>query len=183
MKKIILKNINLHELDTVTKVLLIMFIGTLFYIIIFSIIKPFFITKPTPLFGMMSQMMRADVMNFSGTASATMNSISLLVALGITILVSFYLFRHTPKNSAKPIAGEERYALMKKGLSSDEKRLLDEIKKAGEITQDSLRFRLDWSKAKVSTLLTNLDRAGFIQRERVGKTYNICLQKSSNEQS
>ena len=54
---------------------------------------------------------------------------------------------------------------------------LDEIKKAGEITQDSLRFRLNWSKAKVSTILTNLDKIGLIQRERIGKTYKVYLQK------
>ena len=54
---------------------------------------------------------------------------------------------------------------------------LEAIKKSGEITQDSLRFRLDWSKAKVSTILTNLDKRNLIQRERIGKTYKVYLQK------
>ena len=54
--------------------------------------------------------------------------------------------------------------------------ILDEIKKAGEITQDSLRFRLNWSKAKISTTLTNLDKMNLIQKERIGKTYKVYLQ-------
>ena len=41
----------------------------------------------------------------------------------------------------------------------------------------SLRFRLNWSKAKISTILTNLDKKGIVQRQRTGKTYNIYLQK------
>jgi len=65
--------------------------------------------------------------------------------------------------------------IIKKALSDDEKAVVDEIRRAGEITQDSLRFRLDWSKAKLSRILTNLDKMNLIQRERVGKTYNVFL--------
>ena len=60
---------------------------------------------------------------------------------------------------------------------SNEKKILDEVKRAGEITQDSLRFRLNWSKAKISTILTNLDKINLIQRERQGKTYKVFLSK------
>jgi len=65
--------------------------------------------------------------------------------------------------------------IIKRALSDDEKAVLDEIRRAGEITQDSLRFRLEWSKAKLSRILTNLDKMNLIQRERVGKTYNVFL--------
>jgi len=67
--------------------------------------------------------------------------------------------------------------IIRKALSEDEKSILEEIKKAGKITQDSLRFRLNWSKTKVSTILTNLDKINLIQRERTGKTYKVYLQK------
>ncbi|MFQ6065443.1 MAG: helix-turn-helix transcriptional regulator, partial [Candidatus Bathyarchaeia archaeon] len=59
--------------------------------------------------------------------------------------------------------------------SEDEKAIIDEIRRAGKITQDSLRFRLGWSKAKVSRILINLDKMNLIQRERIGKTYNVFL--------
>lgn len=157
------------KMNNATKILLILLIGVIFYFAVFSILKPFFITEPTPMISMMRQVMGSDIMNFSSSGSATMNLVSLIVAISIAIFVSFYLFKHDAK--------DEEYKNIRKALSEDEKKILDEIKKAGEITQDSLRFRLDWSKAKVSTILTNLDKRGLIQRERIGKTYKVYLQK------
>ncbi len=164
-----MKKVDLKKLDNMTKILLILLIGIIFYFILLSILKPFFITEQTPMISTMRQMMSSDIMNFSSSGSATMNLISLIVAISIIILISFYLFKHEAK--------DEEYKIIRKALSEDEKAILDEVKKAGEITQDSLRFRLDWSKAKVSTILTNLDKRGVIQRERIGKTYKVYLQK------
>lgn len=163
-----MKRINVTRLDNITKILLILLVGVIFYFALFSILKPFFITEPTPMPGMMGQMMGPDIMNFSSASSATMNLFSLIAAISVALIVSFYLFKHDAK--------EQEYNILKRALSADEKTILDEIKKAGEITQDSLRFRLDWSKAKVSTILTNLDKMGLIQRERIGKTYKVYLQ-------
>ena len=163
-----MKKINLRKLDNVTKILLIILIIVVFYFAIFSILKPFFITKPTPIMEMMGQMMGSDMVNFSSGSSVTMNITSLIIAIAVAAIASFYLFKHDAKN--------EEYKIIRKALSEDEKAILDEIKKAGEITQDSLRFRLNWSKAKVSTILTNLDKMNLIQRERMGKTYKVYLQ-------
>ena len=164
-----LKKINVTKLDSVTKILLILLIGVVFYFAIFSILKPFFITEPTPMINIMSQMMGSDIMNFPSSSSAIMNLVSLVVAIIVAVVVSFYLFNHDAK--------EQEYNIIRKALSEDEKSILEEIKKAGKITQDSLRFRLNWSKAKVSTILTNLDKMNLIQRERIGKTYNVYLQR------
>ena len=164
-----MRKINITKLDNVTKILLILLIGVIFYFVIFSILKPFFITESTPMINMMSQMMGSDIMNFSSSSSTTMNLVSLIVAITVAIIVSFYLFKRDAK--------EEEYEIVRKGLSEDEKAILGEIKKSGEITQDSLRFRLNWSKAKISTILTNLDKRELIQRERIGKTYKVYLQK------
>ncbi len=163
-----MKRINLTKLDNITKILLILLIGVIFYFAIFYIFKNFFIPAPTPMMNMMDQVMGSDIMNFSSNSSAIANLVSLIVAISIAIFVSFYLFKHDTK--------DEEYKIIRKALSGDEKAILDEIKKAGEITQDSLRFRLDWSKAKVSVILTNLDKRGLIQRERIGKTYKVYLQ-------
>ena len=113
--------------------------------------------------------MGSDIMNFSSSSSAIMNLVSLVVAIIVAVVASFYLFKHDAK--------EQEYNIIRRALSEDEKVILDEVKKAGEITQDSLRFRLDWSKTKVSTILTNLDKINLIQRERTGKTYKVYLQK------
>ena len=121
-------------------------------------LRPFFV--PRSMVDMMSQI---------GTIR-TETIIPLIIALFIGVIVSFYLFGTKEK--------DKEYNIIKKVLSEDWKKVLDEIKKTGEITQDSLKFRLGWSKAKISTILTNLDRRGLIQRERVGKTYKVYLQKN-----
>ena len=65
-------------------------------------------------------------------------------------------------------------------LTKDEKRLINTVEEAGEITQDSLRFRLEWSKAKVSAIVTGLERVNILQRKREGKTYSVFLSKSKS---
>ena len=159
-----MKKINPKELDNVTKLLLILLIGVILYFVMFMVLTPFLIKEPTSMADMMNQMMG------SKNSSITINLVSLIIALIVALIVSFYLFRQERK--------EQEYKIIRKALSDDEKKILDEIKKAREITQDSLRFRLDWSKAKISTILTNLDKRGLIQRERVGKTYKVYLQKT-----
>ncbi|MBU0963167.1 MAG: MarR family transcriptional regulator [Nanoarchaeota archaeon] len=147
----------MKNLNNITKILIIILVVIISYFIIFLIIKPFF--TPISMMDMMRQLtwgIRTD------------NIIPFIIALIAGIIVSFYLFEGRK---------DREYNIIRKALSEDEKKILDEIKKAGEITQDSLRFRLNWSKAKISTILTNLDKMGLIQRERTGKTYKIYLQK------
>ena len=157
------------KLDTTTKILLTLLVGVVLYFVMFLVLKPFIIHYTTDDRSMMQHMVNSNIMNFSDSTSAYINLTSLIVAIIAAIAVSFYLFR----NDAK----EQEYSIVKRAMSEDEKTILDEIKKAGEITQDSLRFRLNWSKAKVSTILTNLDKMNLIQRERVGKTYKVFFQK------
>jgi len=158
-----MKKTDLLKFDNVTKILLILLMGVIVYFITFSIFGSFFIKEPTSMMEMMSQIIG------SNSSSTTLNLVSLIIAIAVALIFSFYLFKENEK--------EQEYKLIRKVLSEDEKKILDEIKKAGEITQDSLRFRLDWSKAKVSTILTNLDKRNLIQRKRTGKTYSVHLQK------
>ena len=88
-----MNKINVAKLDNVTKILLILLIGVIFYFAIFSILKPFFITEPTS----MMRMMGSDLMNFSSGSSATMNLVALIIAIAIALVVSFYLFRQDDK--------------------------------------------------------------------------------------
>lgn len=85
--------------------------------------------------------------------------------------------RHEEKKLQRIDHKEIVYRVLKRALSEDEKKILEEVRKSKEITQDSLRFRLGWSKAKLSALLTGLDRRGIIQRERIGKTYKVRLER------
>lgn len=116
--------------------------------------------------------------------------ISLLGALIVGVLVAAYLDlignlsnidkqqQTTEKNAEQKPSHIE---IMMNAMNEDERKVIGEIKTAGEITQDSLRFRLGWSKAKLSTILSHLDRLGIIQKERSGKTYRVFIQKSLEE--
>ena len=159
----------LKEIDNISKIELIFLVAVVGYFLVFLIISPLFIPKQTPMMQMMGETMGTNIMNFSTTNSIIINLISLVFAAGLGFFASLYLFGLQSK--------DKEYNILRKALSDDEKRILDEIKRADEITQDSLKFRLDWSKAKVSTILTNLDKRNLIQRERVGKTYKVYLQK------
>ncbi len=164
-----MKKLNLKEVDNVSKIVLVIIIAIIVYFLLFLITSLLLIPKQTPMMQMMGEAMGTNIMNFSTTNSIIINIFSLIFAAGAGFFASLYLFGLQSK--------DKEYSIMRKALSEDEKAILDEIKKAGEITQDSLRFRLNWSKAKASTILTNLDKRNLIQRERIGKTYKVYLQK------
>lgn len=161
---------NLKEIDNVSKIALIVLVAIIGYFLTFLIVSLLSAPTQTPMMRMANEMMGTNIMNFSTTNAIIINLVSLIFGIGLGFLVSLHLFRTQ--------AEDEEYNILRKALSENEKKILDEIKRAGEITQDSLRFRLDWSKAKVSTTLTNLDKRGLIQRERIGKTYRVYLQKT-----
>ncbi len=165
-----MKNINLKKLDKVSKVVLIVLVVAIGYFLIFLVMGLIWSPTQTPMMNMMNNnVIGANIMSFSTLDSIIINLVSLAFALGSGFFTSLYLF--------KAQSEDKDYTILRKVLSDDEKMILDEVKKAGEITQDSLRFRLNWSKAKVSTTLTLLDKMNLIQRERIGKTYKVYLQR------
>lgn len=179
-----MKKFNVLAFDPVTKILMIILVGLVFYFSIVSFLKPFFIIEPISVGTAVQQVVQQDILNFSNVSSSTMNLVALIIAVGVMTMVSYFMFQHTPlvqgstQTQQQQVPTMDTYAILRKALSDDEKVVLDVVHKAGEITQDSLRFRLEWSKAKVSTLLTRLDKMGLIQRERVGKTYKIYAQQN-----
>ncbi len=174
------------KFDSTSKLMLVVFILLTSYLFIISIISlPFGINPGDNIF------------NFSSSKESMLNIIALIISVGIGFVVSLIIKTSEPRNntentkhtdnkniefknaeSYKPISKEHELSILKKALSKDEKLVLEEIEKSVEITQDSLRYRLNFSKAKVSAIITNLDRMGLVQRERQGKTYKVFLQRS-----
>lgn len=161
---------NLKDLDNVSKIVLVILVVVIGYFLVFLITNSLLKPEQTPITQMMNKMMGTNIPGFSTINSTIINLVSFVFAILLGFLISLYLFREKVE--------DKEYSILRKALSNDEKRILDEIKKSGEITQDSLRFRLNWSKAKISTILTNLDKMNLVQRERIGKTYNVHLQKN-----
>lgn len=182
------------KFDSTSKLMLVVFIVLTSYLFIISIISlPFGINPGDNIF------------NFSTSKESMLNIIALIISVGIGFVVSLIIKTAEPKASIernvehsrqsqqdaesqnrnsqntdvhRKISKEHELSILKKALSKDEKLILEEIEKSGEITQDSLRYRLNFSKAKVSAIITNLDRMGLVQRERQGKTYKVFLQRS-----
>lgn len=160
--------IAMQNLDNVTKIFLIVFIVAISYLVFSIAIRPFFVQQPTTMYEMMQQVMNPQ-------QTTIPNILALVIALGIGLLASLQL---KTKPAARPRSSREQaLSIVRKKLSADEKQMIKEIERTGTITQDSLRARLGWSKAKVSTTLTRLDKMNLIQRERQGKTYKVFLSK------
>jgi len=158
-----------QNIDNVTKIFLVAFVVAAAYLVLSIIIRPLFVQQPETMYGMMQQ-----AMGFS-QQGAIPNMLALVAALGLGILVSLQFKTKTVTRIGR--SRERALSIVRKRLSGDEKRMLKEIERAGSITQDSLRARLAWSKAKVSTTLTRFDKMNLIQRERQGKTYRVFLPK------
>lgn len=138
---------------------------------------------------------RQLLFNFTTPGSLLVNGGALVVGLLGMLIVSLLLFKRAavpaipnttiqPASSLPtvPMPAEDIFSILKKALSPDETALLEQVRASpGGITQDSLRFRLNWSKPKVSTLLSQLDRMGLVQRERMGKTYKVHYQEGVRE--
>ncbi len=161
---------NRLQMDYTTKIFFVVFVVAVSYFVLSMVMQVFFLSQPRTMGDYMARMMG------SSPNSLATNFVPLIMALGIGLLVSLNI---KPRAYAYAVRDHRQRALriVMKKLSVDEKKMLKEIETAGEITQDSLRARLGWSKAKVSTTLTRLDKMNMIQRERQGKTYKVFLSK------
>lgn len=163
----------LRDLDLTTKTILIILVIAISYIVLFLGLSQVLVQENNYGTGMMGNMMHP-------TADYTVPILlSITIALIAGVLVSLWI---KPTRTQPPVAAKtDSLEIIKRALSDDEKAVIDEIRRAGEITQDSLRFRLEWSKPKLSRILTNLDKMNLIQRERLGKTYKVFIAEDSSE--
>ncbi|MFQ5621085.1 MAG: helix-turn-helix transcriptional regulator [Candidatus Nanoarchaeia archaeon] len=94
-------------------------------------------------------------------------SISLLVGIALG-----YIYGHYRKI---PHQEEDLPYVPASLLSPDEKKLIKALSK--ETNQKKLGHELNWSKSKVSAILTNLEYKRIITREKHGRNYTITLVK------
>ena len=168
---------NLKNLDSTTKIILIVLAVAIIFLVLFLATSALLAPEYNSLSGM------GNMMNNYQQDYTVPILLSLVVALMVGVIVSLWLkpAAKTEVPAPAPVAKVDEMEIIKRVLSEDEKLVVDEIRRAGEITQDSLRFRLEWSKAKLSRILTNLDKLNIIQRERVGKTYKVFLSEKSQK--
>ncbi len=72
---------------------------------------------------------------------------------------------------------EEKFSILSKGLDTFERKALEIVRNEEGITQNTLRLRVDMSKAKLSQVLKGLENKGLIRREQKNKTLAIYLKE------
>lgn len=103
---------------------------------------------------------------------------SFIIALGFYLL----FFNKTEKKILEKIEKDkedmiekDKFEFALKMLDPFEAKVLKKIKEQDGVTQNTLRIRLDMSKAKLSYVLQDLEKRGLIKRVKKGKTLEIYL--------
>ena len=118
------------------------------------------------------------VESLMGLSHIAVGLISFIGALGV-----YLLFFSTSEEAIMKRLEEEKgmkidqdkFELVLKAMDDNEKKVLKAIKEQEGITQSTLKFRTDLSKAKVSQILTDFEKKHLIKREEKGKTYAVYL--------
>lgn len=113
-----------------------------------------------------------------GLSHIAVGLISFIGALGI-----YLLFFSTSEEAILKRLEEEKnmkieqnkFELVLKAMDENEKKVLKAIKEQEGITQSTLKYRTDLSKAKVSQILTDFEKKNLVKREVKGKTYSVYL--------
>ena len=113
-----------------------------------------------------------------GLSHVAVGLISFIGALGIYLLFfstseEAILKRLEEEKNMK--IEEDKFELVLKAMDDNEKKVLKAIKEQSGITQSTLKYRTDLSKAKVSQILTDFEKKHLIKREEKGKTYAVYL--------
>ncbi|HIH11776.1 TPA: winged helix-turn-helix transcriptional regulator [Candidatus Woesearchaeota archaeon] len=101
-----------------------------------------------------------------------------LLALGIYLI--FFstseeaIVRRLEQDSTRKLE-EDTFSILLKGLDTFEREVIQIIKKEPGITQNTLRLKVNMSKAKLSQVLLELDKKGLLTRQEHKKTYKLYL--------
>ena len=118
------------------------------------------------------------VESLMGLSHIAVGLISFIGALGVYLLFfstseEAILKRLEEEKNMK--IDQDKFELVLKAMDDNEKKVLKAIKEQEGITQSTLKFRTDLSKAKVSQILTDFEKKHLIKREEKGKTYAVYL--------
>jgi uncharacterized membrane protein len=70
---------------------------------------------------------------------------------------------------------EEKFEILMKGLTAEERKVINAVREQEGITQQTLRFRTGLHKSKLSIVLDNLEKKDLIVRKEKGKTKQVFL--------
>ncbi len=113
-----------------------------------------------------------------GLSHVAVGLISFVAALGVYLLFfnageEAILKRLEQEKNMK--IEQDKFDLVLKAMDDNERKIFRAVKDQEGITQSTLKFRTDLSKAKVSQILTDFERKNLVRREGKGKTYSVHL--------
>ena len=101
---------------------------------------------------------------------------------GFILALAFYLivfaksedvFINKLDQQQASLEGAEKFKFMLMGLDEFEKEVIKKIREQQGITQSTLKLKVDMSKAKLSQVLTGLEKKNLVRREQKKKTLAI----------
>lgn len=113
-----------------------------------------------------------------GLSHVAVGLISFVAALGVYLL--FFstseeaILKRLEEEKNRKIE-EDKFELVLKAMDDNERKVLKAIREQEGITQSTLKFRADLSKAKISQILTDFEKKQLVKRELKGKTYAVYL--------
>ena len=113
-----------------------------------------------------------------GLSHIAVGLISFIGALGIYLL--FFstseeaILRRLEQEKGMKLE-QDKFEIVLKAMDDNERKVLKAIKEQEGITQSTLKYRTDLSKAKVSQILTDFEKKHLVKRESKGKTYAVYL--------
>lgn len=102
--------------------------------------------------------------------------------IGFIFALGFYLIFFSKGEEAllkrieqkeQELSLEQKFGIMLKGLDDYEKKVMNVVKEQPGITQNTLRLKTSMSKAKLSYVLSDLEKKGLVRRITEGKTLAV----------
>lgn len=87
-------------------------------------------------------------------------------------------FLETIKETKRQGKEEEKFSILLKALSPEERIVMEKVKEQDGITQTTLMLRTDLSKTKLSFVLSDLEKKGLIKKVKEGKINHIHLKEA-----
>lgn len=105
--------------------------------------------------------------------------VSLIVVSALAITGLMLIIQPKTISKALKLGGKRKseFDVMLSALKEDEQKVLRIVKVQPGIPQNTLRLKADFSKAKLSMLLKDLESRGLVKKEPEGKTYRVYLKK------
>ncbi len=105
----------------------------------------------------------------------------LTIALGVYIIFfarTQQAFLETINETRKQGKGEEKFSIILKALSPEERLAMQKVREQDGITQTTLMLRTDLSKTKLSFVLSDLEKKGLIKKVKEGKINRIHMKEA-----